>query len=254
MIGSRSCKALAAALVGGLSCSILLAVPGKVVTKQGDTFEGEVQDRRADQGVVIITTADGRKVQVKAGNVDRIQPLARPEGAPDEAPGAPPGFDVPPTPAPRAAPGTQPGDRGSAPPPGMIPPLTADDINRIRQREWVRNDKLVKIRFVGDVKRRFVQKKRIAPADFNNRSAIEQAWQIVSEGDDDMRNDVRLTTDPAALHQYRTVVQRAILPTCASAACHGGGQGGGLQLYPRADHEGEAYANFVMLSTHSYSP
>src|SRR5438093_1351583 len=104
MIGSRSCKALAAALVGGLSCSILLAVPGKVVTKQGDTFEGEVQDRRADQGVVIITTADGRKVQVKAGNVDRIQPLARPEGAPDEAPGAPPGFDVPPTPAPRPAP------------------------------------------------------------------------------------------------------------------------------------------------------
>jgi len=337
----RSWTALAAAaLVGGLSCSFLLAKPGKVVTKQGVSFEGEVQDRRADQGVVVVTTADRQKIEVKASNVDRVEFAEEP--GPDAAPPADPGNPDAPAPQPGSveadlrnrlasfpkndvnnrvklarsalerreygvardslqqalqidpnnqqakdllttveaqqrldqragqnpdAPHNPPGNRppgsrppgerpplGSGPSPDVMPPLNADEVNRIRQREWTRADKGVKVRFVGDVKRRFVAANRISPADFNNTNALEQAWQMVSKGDEEIRNDVRLTTDPLALREYRTVVQRAILPTCASAACHGGGPAGKFQLYPKADHEGEAYANFLTLSTYTYVP
>jgi hypothetical protein len=326
----------AAALVGGLSCSFLLAKPGKVVTKQGVSFEGEVQDRRKEQGVVVVTTGDKQKVEVKASNVDRVEYAEEP--APDDPNATGPDAANPPTP-PAAQPGsveadlrnrlasypkndvndriklardalqrheygvardsldqvlqvdprnqqakdlmttvdaqqrldqraqnpdaphTPPGNRppgaaaaGSGPSPDVMPPLSPDDINRIRQREWTRNDKGVKVRFVGDVKRRFVAANRIAPADFNNMNALEQAWQMVSKGDDEIRNEVRLTTDPIALRDYRAVIQRAVLPTCATAACHGGGPAGKFQLYPKADHEGEAYANFLTLSTYTYTP
>lgn len=333
MIRPRSWKALAAAaLVGGLSCSLLLAKPGRVVTKQGQSFAGEVQDRRKEQGVVVVTTADRQKIEVKTSNVDRVEYV---EDVPPDATAPGPDAAVPPGPGPALEPGsmeadlrgrlaslpkndvnnriklaraalerreygvardcldqalqidprnqeakdmlttveaqqrldrraqnpdaprTPPGNRppgANGPSPDVMPPLSPDDINRIRQREWTRNDKGVKIRFVGDVKRRFVQANRIAPADFNNLNTIEQAWQIVSKGDEEMRNEVRLTTDPLALREYRTIVQRAVLPTCATAACHGGGPAGRFQLYPKADHEGEAYANFLTLSTYTFTP
>src|SRR5256885_7619046 len=121
------------------------------------------------------------------------------------------------------------------------------EINLIRQREWSRSDKNVKVRFQNDVKKRYLARARdVRPADFNNMNAVEQGCHIVRKGTEDMANDVRLTTDPLPLHEYRTIIQRAVLPGCATAACHGGGESGGrFQLYPRADHEAEAYANFL---------
>ena len=354
MIRPRSWKALAAAtLAGGMSlgicCSLLLARPGKVVTKGGQSYEGEVTEN-PQQGSVDIVTAKGERVKVLKGNVNRIE---WGEEAPPDNPPLPPGVEpVPPdntpAPAPTPAPGSieedlrnrlaslprndvanriklaraalqrreygvardaldqatqidprnqeaqdllrtvdaqrrmdqrnpnpganprnpaddrAPGERDPGGAPGAaqgggtgpsIPPLNADDVNRIRQREWTRNDRMVKIRLVGDVKRRYVASNRdIRPADFNNLNAIQQGWEIVSKGDEEMQNGVRLTTDPASMQAYRTIVQRAILPTCAAAACHGGPQGGRFQLYPRADHDGEAYANFLILSTYTYTP
>ena len=342
----RSWKALAAAtLAGGLtlgvSCSLLLARPGKVVTKGGQSYEGEVTES-PQQGSVEVVTAKGERVKVLKGNVNRIEYAEEappdnaappPEGAdpaaPDTPPPAPgsveedlrnrlaslPRNDVAnriklaraalqrreygvardalnqatqidprnqeaqdllrtvdaqrrmdqrnPNPGahPRTGPGERdPADRGPGAGPGggagpSIPPLNPDDVNRIRQREWTRNDRMVKVRLVGDVKRRYVAASRdIRPADFNNLTAIQQGWEIVSKGDEEMQNAVRLTTDPASMHAYRTIVQRAILPTCAAAACHGGPQGGRFQLYPRADHDAEAYANFLTLSTYTYTP
>jgi hypothetical protein len=313
-----------------MGSSLLLAKPGKVVTKQGQSFEGDVRDNRATGGSVEVIDANGRKVTLQAGNVNRVEYSEAP--APDETPAA---ADAPaPAPEPGSveadlrqrlaalprndvqgriklarqslerreygvaqealdqalgldpknqeaqglratvdaqrkldqrqaqggaqrppaerAPGTGAAAGGNIPP---VPPLNADDINRIRQREWTRNDKLVKVRFVNDVKRRYMNSARdVRPADFNNLNVLEQAWQIVSKGGEEFRNDVRLITDPRALHTYRTVVQRPLLQTCATGACHGGGAATSFQLYPQAQHDGEAYANFWLLSTHTYTP
>lgn len=331
----RTLGLAAAVLAGGLACPLLLAGPGKVVTRQGQTFEGEVTDNRARGGDVEVVDANGRKITLKRGNVASVEANETPpaDGDAPIAADAPPGAGAAPAPGPAEAelrnrlsslarndvngrlrlarnafnrreyavatealeqalqldprneearalldtvdaqrrldqrPRPEPAPRerpaagangadGRGGGSGAMPPLHPDDINRIRQREWTRNDRNVRVRFIGDVKRQFVARSRnnIRPADFNNLNAVEQGWQIVGDGDEEMRNAVRLTTDPASLAAYRTIVQRAILPTCATVACHGGGQGGAFQLHPRADREGEAYANFLTLSTYTYSP
>ena len=343
---TRTLAALSAAvLVGGVSCSLLLARPGKVTTLQGQTFEGDVTEK-PDTGEVVIVQPNGQRVTLNARNVrvqydpnapattpgagapaagsvqdqfqkrmavlaprdaqGRIQ-LARwafernefdlakqavndamqidprnqearsllvtieaqqklqtraqaggqgqPQGQGGNRPAAPgaaaAGGQGQPQPQPQ-----EPGQgQGQAAAGGMPPLLNPDQVNIIRQAEWGRNDRNVRVRLQNDVKRRYLQRSRdVRPADFNNLNGVEQGWQIVKNGTDDMVNDVRLTNDPLALHEYRTIVQRAILPTCAAAACHGGGGSGGrFQLYPRADHESEAFANFLRLSTYTWS-
>ena len=351
---TRSLAALSAAvLVGGVSCSLLFARPGKVVTLQGQTFEGDVTEK-PDTGEVIIVRPNGERITLNARNIQkpiRYDPNApagtpAPGGAPAAAPagsvqdqfqkrmaalrpqdvqgriqlarwaferneldlakqavteatqidprnqeardlrvtieaqqklpnrqpaggqgqpqGQGPGGNRPATPGntgaggqgqPQGQPEGQGQGQGQAAAGEMPPPLNPDQVNIIRQAEWSRNDRNVRVRLQNDVKRRFLQKSRdVRPADFNNLNAVEQGWQIVKNGTDDMANDVRLTNDPLPLQEYRTIVQRAILPTCAAAACHGGGGSGGrFQLYPRADHEAEAFANFLRLSTYSWS-
>jgi hypothetical protein len=93
------------------------------------------------------------------------------------------------------------------------------------------------------------------PAQFNKLDAVDQAWEIKKKGNPELLNDIRLTNDPPAMQEYRTVVQRAVLTTCATAACHGGGAGSDrFALHPKADHESEAYANFLTLNKYQYKP
>ena len=338
----------AAVLVGGVTCSLLLARPGKVVTLQGQTFEGDVTEK-PDTGEVLIVTPKGEKFTLNARNIRPIQydpdvpgaSSATPAGAAQAgaaaqaaapAPGsvqdqfqkrmaalnpadvagriqlarwaferneydlakqaasdavridprnqdahtllrtidaqqklqsrqpqpqARPQAQAPPQGQPEAGgQGKEQGEGQPQAPSGenMPPLLNPDQVNAIRQAEWSRSDRNVKVRLQNDVKRRFMQRSRdVRPADFNAMNAVDQGWQIVKHGTPDMANDVRLTTDPLPLHEYRTIVQRAILPTCAAAACHGGGSASRFQLYPRADHESEAYANFLRLSTYAWS-
>lgn len=351
---NRSLAALSAAvLAGGISCSLLMARPGKVVTKQGQSIEGDITERPND-GAVDIVRPNREKVTVRAGNVQRIDyadpapdagapaganpPATGAPGSPDEdfrrrlaalpprdvanriklarwafdqerydlsrealqqaiqidprneeartllntvdaqerlhqrtqgqGQGQQPGAQRPGQPQPQqpmqdpsqprgpAGQGQVQGQpQGGAATAGTLPPpLSPDDINRVRQLEWTRNDRGVRVRLLNDVKRRYVSSARdVRPADFNNLNAIEQGWQIVRKGTDDMANDVRLVTDPASLAFYRTQVQRALLTGCAAAACHSAGGPARFQMYPRADHEGEAYANFLALSTYSHS-
>ena len=341
---ARSLAALSAAVLVGGSCSWLMARPGKVVTKQGQTFEGDVTERK-DKGEIDIVQPNGARVTLNANNVRQpIQYDAAPvpgdapapgtgpapepgstqevfqkrlaalgprdvvgritlarwaferkeydlakqaasdaiqidprnqeardllltidaqrklqsrtppqgQGQPGNRPAAPGGVAV----APEGAQGQGHPDQGHAAGGAMPRPRTADEVNLIRQREWSRNDRNVKVRFQNDVKKRYLARARdVRPADFNNMNAVEQGWKIVHDRNatDDMANDVRLTTDPLPLHEYKTIVQRAVLPGCAAAACHGGGPAGNFQLYPRADHDPEVYANFLNLSTYTRS-
>jgi hypothetical protein len=209
------------------------------LAKQAASDAIQIDPRNQEARDLLLTIDAQRKLQSRTPPQGQGQPGNRP---------APGGVAV----APEGA-HAQPGQPHAAT--GEMPrPLTADEVNLIRQREWSRNDKNVKVRFQNDVKKRYLARARdVRPADFNNMNAVEQGWQIVRKGTEDMANDVRLTTDPLPLHEFKTIVQRAVLPGCAAAACHGGGPAGNFQLYPRADRDPELYANFLTLSTYTRS-
>jgi hypothetical protein len=136
----------------------------------------------------------------------------------------------------------------------LVPPLSPDEVNRVRVLEW-RGDRGVRIRLMNDVKRRYLARADMQPAEFNKLDAVDQAWEIRQKGSDELLNDVRITNDPPAMHEYRTLVQRQVLATCATAACHGGGAGSErFSLHPKADKEAEAYANFLTLDKYVYKP
>ena len=156
------------------------------------------------------------------------------------------------TPRPPRAPG-QDGDKAASDN-GLVRPLHPDEVNRIRLLEW-RGDRGVKVRLMNDVKRRYIARANIPPAEFNRLDAVDQAWEMKKKGSPELLNDIRMTNDPPALQQYRTMIQRTVLSGCATTACHGGGGGSEkFALHPRADHEPEAYANFLTLHNYQYKP
>ena len=136
----------------------------------------------------------------------------------------------------------------------LVPPLSPDEVNRVRILEW-HGEKGVRIRLQNDVKRRYLAHADVRPADFNKLDAVDQAWEIKKHGSPDLLNDIRMTNDPASMQEYRTQVQRAVLASCGTTACHGGGAGSErFALHPKADHEGEAYANFITMNNFRYKP
>lgn len=166
-------------------------------------------------------------------------------------PGGRPGPVVP-------APGITPPPGGNAPAKatsnGLVRPLSPEEVNRMRLLEW-RGETGVKIRLLNDVKRRYLARADMQPAEFNRLNAVNQAWEIKKKGNPELLNDIRMTNDPPAFQDYRTIVQRAVLSTCATTACHGGGAGSDrFALHPRADHEGEAYANFLTMHKYQFKP
>ena len=126
--------------------------------------------------------------------------------------------------------------------------LSAEDINIIRQKELKPTDTGVRITFQGDVKRRFTEQQNVRFADFNRLPPIEQAMQILNDGDDEMRRQVRITSDPSALAEFKRSVQPLVLSGCATTACHGTAAGGGLVLYAPAEGDPVAYTNFYILT------
>jgi hypothetical protein len=146
------------------------------------------------------------------------------------------------------------GNDGAGPGNKLVPPLNPDEVNRVRLLEW-HGEKGVRIRLMNDVKRRYLARADIKPAEFNKMDANDQAWDMKKHGSPELFNDIRLANDPPSMQEFRTQVQRTVLAGCATTACHGGGAGSDrFSLYPRADHEGEAYANFITLSNYRYKP
>jgi hypothetical protein len=196
-------------------------------------------DRRNQEAQDLLRTIDAqRKLNRKAG--DNRPPAAG--SVPPPAAEGPPANGA----APRA---------NSNPGGGLVRPLTADEVNRVRLLEW-RGDRNVRVRLLNDVKRRYLARARdITPAKFNNMDAVDQAWEIRKNGGEDLLNDIRLTNDPPAMQEFRTVVQRTLLTGCATAACHGGGAGSDrFALHLKADKEPEAYANFITLNKYQSKP
>jgi hypothetical protein len=154
------------------------------------------------------------------------------------------GAGAPPAGAPPRAPVTRP-----AAAPRRV--LSAEDINTIRQKELRSSDTAVRITFQGDVKRRFADKENMPFTEFNRLPPLQQAFQIIDDGDEQMRQQVRIVSDPSAITEYKRLVQPLILSNCATAACHGGPAGGKFQLYAPADSDAVTYTNFYILTQYA---
>lgn len=215
-------------------------------------------DPRNQEASALLRTIDAQR------KLNRRTP-AEPQGPGGRTPGNPGA-------APQGGPAGQPADNQNAQDPamrqtpparggearregnGLVPPLSPDEVNRVRLLEW-NGSRNVRVRLLNDVKRRYVARNNIDPAAFNRLDAVEQAWQMLENGSPELLNDIRLTNDPPSMQTYRTQVQRAVLSGCATAACHGGGAGSDrFALHPRADQDGEAYANFITLTKYRYTP
>lgn len=135
--------------------------------------------------------------------------------------------------------------RGSAPQRAL---LSADDINLIRQKELRSSDNGVRITFQSDVKKRFAERENIPFADFNRLPPAQQAIDIIDHGDESMRRQVRITTDPSSLAEFKRAVQPVVLSHCATSGCHGGAAGGNFTLHGAADSDAVSYTNFYILT------
>lgn len=157
---------------------------------------------------------------------------------------ATPGTTRPPTPAPGAA------TPGAAAATGDKPRLlTPDDINAIRLMEWRENDTVVpRVTVPAKVRKEFVEAKAYDPGDFASKTPAQQAYFILKEGTPEMKSQIRVTTDPQALIEYRRTVQPLVLNNCATVGCHGGHNAGRFFLFANnPDREDVAYTNFYIL-------
>jgi hypothetical protein len=129
--------------------------------------------------------------------------------------------------------------------------LSDDDINVIRQKELKPTD-VVAIRFLNDVKARYMTAANVPVRQFNSQPLVRQAIEIITRGDDAMRADVRINGDPRALLNFRRQVHPMIVQGCAGAGCHGGASGGDFILFNSADNSDEVvYTNYLILQMYS---
>jgi hypothetical protein len=67
-----------------------------------------------------------------------------------------------------------------------------------------------------------------------------------------LRDDVVVETDPAAIQEYRRLVQPLVLANCATVGCHGGMSAGNLVLNTTAaTNELASYTNFYILEQYA---
>lgn len=162
--------------------------------------------------------------------------------------------------APKASQNSQPGGDPLLPdapgttktPPGALEhkQLSADDINTIRQFELGGEESNYRATFTNDVRRRYVTKYPTpggSLAQFMSLPVDRQVRNILHDAPD-MRNDVRIVSDPQSMSLFKTRVQPAILASCATTACHGGTGAGNFVLITPADSDPAVYTNFYILS------
>jgi hypothetical protein len=133
--------------------------------------------------------------------------------------------------------------------------LTADDINKIRQMEWRENDSVgPRATVPADVRKHYVEMKALNNADFSSLTGAQQAYAILSDPDTtaDMREKIKITSDPQSMMDYRRVIQPLVLNNCATAGCHGGKGAGDFVLFANnPEREDVAYTNFYILQTYA---
>lgn len=131
--------------------------------------------------------------------------------------------------------------------------LTAGDMNRIRQEELRKTDTRARFRFMNDVERRFLASNRsYTLTDWRGMLPVQRAIKILDEGAPQLRDDVVVETDPAAIQEYRRLVQPLVLANCATIGCHGGMSAGSLVLNKTAEtNELASYTNFYILEQYA---
>jgi len=133
--------------------------------------------------------------------------------------------------------------------------LTAEDINTIRQMEWRENDNVAPRATVPvEVRKRYVEMKAYNAGQFSALPQPQQAYAILSDKDTppEMREKIRITSDPQSLTDYRRVVQPLVLNNCATAGCHGAKGAGDFMLYTNnPEREDVAYTNFYILQSYA---
>jgi hypothetical protein len=82
---------------------------------------------------------------------------------------------------------------------------------------------------------------------------MEQALEIIQNGTPDMRDDVKIMQDPAAMAEFRRSVEPLVLKNCATSNFHGGpAPAGGFILYNIADADPAShYTNFFILQSYT---
>jgi hypothetical protein len=126
--------------------------------------------------------------------------------------------------------------------------LDADQISTVRQSELKETDRPVRVRLDGDVKKRFLEYDNQDQREFAALSDYDKALRILKKGTPEMRKDVKVLGDPPAIAEFKAKVQPVLLTGCATAACHGGKNGGSFVLYTPAASDAVTYTNFYILS------
>lgn len=129
--------------------------------------------------------------------------------------------------------------------------LTAEQINRIRQKEIITDrEKNLSIDVNRDLQRRFTNAVNIEASKFAAYKPIEQWKEIEAHRNQKFIDEVKIRSDPASMLAFRSKVLPTVIAGCSSANCHGGPQGGGLILYPATNDE-STYTNFYILQQYS---
>ncbi|HEV8378755.1 MAG TPA: hypothetical protein VGP99_07885 [Tepidisphaeraceae bacterium] len=126
--------------------------------------------------------------------------------------------------------------------------LNADQINTIRQFELRNDEQRVRVRLDNNVGKKYIEMANIAPNEFARLPDALKALEILKNGTQEMRKDVKIITDPQAILEYKAKVQPALLQGCATTACHGGSNAGNFLLYNPADNDAVTYTNFYTLT------
>ncbi|MDP9174793.1 MAG: hypothetical protein M3O30_13150 [Planctomycetota bacterium] len=127
--------------------------------------------------------------------------------------------------------------------------LSDEDIQAIRRAE-LREDDDVRVQFYNDVRRRFMVGGGFPADQFFAMSSAAQAAPIIRSQDPKLIRDVKITSDPAALAEFRNRINLRLEIGCAAAGCHGGAKGGSFNLYPDARTTAAVYTNFYLLQAY----
>jgi hypothetical protein len=127
--------------------------------------------------------------------------------------------------------------------------LTPEEITLVRLREMPRGDKTIKLQVLPTAKIAARDAGVINDVEFKSITLPELAMRILDSNNAPpaLKQQVKVLSDPAPLVEYRQKVNKVLVASCASAACHGGNQGGNLLLFPDPQKEDQVLTNFVVL-------
>ena len=134
-----------------------------------------------------------------------------------------------------------------------------EDIYRIRLEE-LKADDIVKVEFRNNVVERFLTKMRgqgdfAEPAfevTFKGYGPVQKASYMLTQiapDDSEIKDDILIKTDPAAMRDFRIRIWPIVRSYCASSRCHGaeGGKGGVRFIVKPGADERMVYTNFLIL-------